>query len=228
MVMPGFASPRIPTRVRLYIAIGVSLALMPPLLDTVEPIVSKAPISELGFMITTELAVGVMIGLMARLFFFAVETLATAAVMAMGLGNILGPAIDEAETLPAMSSFIVLAATTLIFVMDQHWEIIRGLFASYTAIPISHAPSARMMLSEYMKVLEQAFLLALRISSPFLLFGLIVNLAFGFLNKMTPQIPVYFVSGPLLIGLGTYWFYIMSDDFFTAFAQEFGAWLYKG
>jgi flagellar biosynthetic protein FliR len=228
MSVPGFSSSRIPVRVRLYIAIGVTLALTPPLMDTVKPVIVGASASGLGFLLVTELIVGLLIGFLARLFFFAIETLTTAAVMAIGLGNILGAAVDEAEPLPAMSSFIVLSATTLIFITDQHWEIIRGLYSSYTAIPISHTPSARIMMSEYMRVMEQAFLLAVRISSPFLLLGLIVNLAFGFLNRMTPQIPVYFVSGPLLIALGIYWFYIMSGDFFSAFSQEFGSWLFRG
>jgi flagellar biosynthetic protein FliR len=228
MVIPGFSSSRVPIRIRLYVAIGISLALTAPLIEVVKPVVSGATVTSLGSILLTELAVGLLIGFMARLFFFAIETLATAAVMAMGLGNILSAAVDEAEPLPAMSSFILLTATTLIFVLDQHWEVIRGLISSYTEIPVANTPSPRVMLSEYMRVLEQAFLLATRISSPFLLFGLIVNLAFGFLNRMTPQIPVYFISGPLLIVMGTYWFYVISDDFFAAFSIEFSSWLVKG
>lgn len=228
MAMPGLSGQRIPVRVRLSIAIGLTLALAPPLIDTVKPIVADASVSLIIFVLVTELIVGLLIGFMARLFFFALETLGTAAVMTIGIGNILGAPVDEAEPLPAMTSFIVLAATTLFFIMDQHWEIIRGLFLSYTAIPISRTPSSQIILSESLRVLEQAFYLALRISSPLLLFGLITNLAFGFLNRMVPQIPVYFISGPLLIGLGTYWFYVISEDFFTAFSTEFGAWLVSG
>lgn len=228
MTMPGFSSARIPVRARLYIAIAVTAALAPPLIDTVKPVIVGASTAALGFVLLSELVVGVLIGSLARLFFFALETLGTAAVMTMGLGNVLGAPIDESEPLPAMSSLVMLGATTLIFVLDQHWEIIRGLFLSYTAIPIREALSAHSLLSEYMQALTQAFFLALRISSPFLLFGFIVNLAFGFLNRMTPQIPVYFIATPLLIALGTYWFYLLSDDFFTAFSSAFGSWLLSG
>lgn len=215
-------------RARLYIAIGVTIALAPALADVVAPVVAEATPGGIVFVLLGELLIGVLIGSMARLFFFALETMTTAAAMTTGLGNILGAAVEEAEPLPAMSSFIMLGATTLVFVLDQHWEMIRGLFASYSAIPVSDGMRADGILREYMKVLSQAFLLALRISSPFLLFGFIVNLAFGFLNRMSPSIPVYFVSTPLLIGLGIYWFYVMADDFFTAFASAFGAWLLSG
>lgn len=228
MTMPGFSSARIPMRARLYIAFGVTAALAPPLIETVKPAVVGASTTAIAFVLVGELLIGVLIGSLARVFFFALETLGTAAVMTMGLGNVLGAPIDENEPLPAMTSLVMLGATTLIFVLDQHWEIIRGLFQSYTAIPIRETLSPQSVLSEYMKVLTQAFFLALRISSPFLLFGLIVNLAFGFLNRMTPQIPVYFISTPLLIALGTYWLYLLSDDVFTAFSSAFGSWLLSG
>jgi len=228
MTMPGFSSQRVPVRARLYIAIGVTVALAPALTEVVAPVVAEATPGGVAFVLLGELFVGVLIGSMARLFFFALETLITAAAMTMGLGNILGAPVEEAEALPAMSSFVMLGATTLIFVLDQHWEIIRGLFASYSAIPLRDGVHVDGMLREYMKVLSQAFLLALRISSPFLLFGFIVNLAFGFLNRMSPSVPVYFVSTPLLITLGVYWLYVMADDFFTAFASAFGAWLLSG
>ncbi|BGE87456.1 MULTISPECIES: flagellar biosynthetic protein FliR [Methylosinus] len=228
MAMPGFSSPRIPVQARLYIAIAITIALAPRLVEVVAPIASSASATGLAVLLVGELLVGVLIGSLARLFFFALETLATAGVTAAGLGNVLGAPMEEAEPLPAMSSFIMLGATALIFLLDLHWEMVRGVFLSYTAIPIRDAFQARNMLSEYTKVLTQAFLVALRISSPLLLFGLIVNLAFGFLNRMTPQVPVFFVSTPLLIGLGCYWFYLMADDFFAAFISSFGSWLLTG
>jgi flagellar biosynthetic protein FliR len=228
MTMPGFSSPRIPMRARLYIAVAITFALAPRLADDVAPVAAGASVTGLAVVLFGELFVGVLIGSMARLFFFALETLATAAVTTAGLGNVMGAPMEESEPLPAMSSFIMLGATALIFILDQHWEMIRGIVQSYTAIPVREPLQAQNMLSEYMKVLTEAFLVALRISSPLLLFGLIVNVAFGFLNRMTPQVPVFFVSTPLLIALGCYWFYLMADDFFAAFASSFGSWLQTG
>jgi len=228
MTMPGFSSPRVPMRARLYIAIGVTVALAPALAELATPIVADASTATLGFAIIGELMVGVFIGSLARLFFFALETLANAAVTTAGLGNVMGAPMEEAEALPALSSLVMLGATTLVFVLDQHWEMIRGIVQSYAAIPIRQSLQVQDMLTEYMKVLTESFLVALRISSPLLLFGLIVNLAFGLLNRMTPQVPVYFVSTPLLIALGTYWFYITAEDFFSAFTSSFGSWLQTG
>ncbi|MCC3244891.1 flagellar biosynthetic protein FliR [Methylocystis sp. WRRC1] len=228
MVAPGFSSERVPVRIRLYIAIGVTLALAPALIDTLQPGLRGADPLKLGAIIMGELTIGMFIGLLARLYFFALETLATAVAMTIGLGNIFGSALIEAEPAPALSTFVVICAIMLVFVTDQHLEMIRGLYLSYQTTPVFSPAAPESYLNELTRVLTQSYLLALRISSPFLLFGLIVNLAFGFLARLTPQVPVYFISGPFVIILGIYGFSIVAQDFFTAFSAQFGSWLIRG
>lgn len=228
MVAPGFSSDRVPVRVRLYLALGVTLALGPVLLGSIQAGLSGADPIRLGGVIISELTIGVFLGFLARLYFLALETLATAVAMTIGLGNIFGSGLIDEEPVPALSTFIVFCAITLVFVTDQHLEIIRGVYLSYETAPILVAPDAEALLAEVTRVATQSHLLALRISSPFLIFGLIVNLAFGFLAKLTPQVPIFFVSGPFVIILGIYGFSIVEKDFFTAFSAQFGAWLARG
>jgi flagellar biosynthetic protein FliR len=178
--------------------------------------------------LVAELAVGVTLGLLARLYFFALETLATSVAMTFGLGNIFGTPISESEPAPPLSSFIVFCAVTLIFVTDLHLDIIRALYLSYETTPVLATPEAKAFLSEMARVLTQSHLLALRICSPFLVFGLVVNVAIGLLARLTPQVQIYFISGPLLIFLGIYALMLLSQDFFTAFTAEFGDWARRG
>ena len=42
----------------------------------------------------------------------------------------------------------------------------------------------------------EAFLLALRIASPFVVFAFLANFALGVMNKLAQQIPIYFVALP--------------------------------
>ena len=44
-----------------------------------------------------------------------------------------------------------------------------------------------------------AFKLTLQLGAALVVYSLTVNLAFGFLNKMVPQIPIYFVSTPFVV-----------------------------
>lgn len=228
MTAPGFSSERVPVRVRLYIALAVTLALTPAFLEIMPPGLSGGDPIRLGATIIGELTIGVFIGLLARLYFLALETLTTAVTMTIGLGNIFGSALMDEEAVPALSSFIVLSALMLVFVTDQHLEIIRGLWLSYQAAPVFDTPAPERLVEEMTRVVTQSHLLALRICSPFLIFGLIVNVAFGFLARLTPQAPIYFISGPFVIVLGLYGFAIVEKDFLTAFSAQFGAWLLRG
>src|SRR5215469_9839629 len=78
MLAPGFSSAQIPTQVRLFVALAATLALTPLLIGGL-PLqsLSDDPIPALKT-IGTELLIGGSIGLMARIFMIALETLATA------------------------------------------------------------------------------------------------------------------------------------------------------
>ena len=43
---------------------------------------------------------------------------------------------------------------------------------------------------------------AIRVASPFILYGFLFNVAIGLINKLAPQIPVYFISTPYALAGG--------------------------
>ena len=86
--------------------------------------------------IFSELLIGGFIGMLGRLFFLALETMMMAASMNIGMSNALGAPVDELESLPAIASLVSVTVTCLIFIMGLHWELIRGLVASYKVMPV--------------------------------------------------------------------------------------------
>ncbi|MGQ7792554.1 flagellar biosynthesis protein FliR [Faunimonas sp. B44] len=228
LLMPGLSSPRIPVQARLFLAIAITLALTPVLLPGVDPdIAADAPVA-LTRLIVSELLTGALIGLMGRIFFIALETLATGVTMAIGLGNMPGAPVEESEPLPPLVSLIMLSATILIFATEQHWEILRALVASYAALPAGEFFAARFGLSEVADRLAETFVLALRVSSPFIVYAVIVNLAVGLANRLTPQIPVYFISLPFVLAGGLFLLYDLIRDYLHLFVSGFAAWLATG
>ena len=79
-----------------------------------------------------------------------------------------------------------------------------------------------------MALLRSASLLSLQVCSPFLVFGITINFVFGILNKLAPQIPVYFISAPFVIGGGLLLLYFLSDDILAIFIFQFSDWLASG
>ena len=228
LIAPGFSSNRIPLQVRLFIALTTSLALAPVLLGKVQDGVTTQIPATMLVSIGSELLTGLLIGLLARVYFLALQTMLSAVAMALGLGGMPGTPIDEAEPLPPISSFIMMAATAILFLSDLHWELYRGLVASYARLPMGEGFGMRLSLTQLVDQIGVAFILALRISSPFIVYSVIVNLAVGLTNKLAPQIPVYFLATPFVMIGGLLVMYFAAHDYVLLFMEAFSTWLRNG
>lgn len=228
MLMPGFASSRVPMNVRLFIAIAVTLALSPLLMPVLQVAVPQVPTPTVIALLISETIIGALIGLMGRMFFLALQFMATAAAMYIGFGNMPGAPLEDAEPLPAFATLITLTATLLFFLTDQHWEVLRALLASYSALPITEPFALDFSLAKLSDATSNAFILALQISSPFIVYTVIINLMVGIANKLVPQIPVYFISIPLVLAGGFFLLYFMIGEALRVFMMGFMGWLARG
>jgi flagellar biosynthetic protein FliR len=228
MLMPGFASSRVPMNVRLFIAIAVTLALSPLLVPILQAAVPQVPTPTVIVLLISETIIGALIGVMGRMFFLALQFMATAAAMYIGFGNMPGAPLEDAEPLPAFATLITLTATLLFFLTDQHWEVLRALLASYSALPITEPFALDFSLAKLTDATSNAFILALQISSPFIVYTVIINLMVGIANKLVPQIPVYFISIPLVLAGGFFLLYFMIGEALRVFMMGFMGWLARG
>ncbi|SJZ82194.1 flagellar biosynthetic protein FliR [Consotaella salsifontis] len=228
MVLPGFSSSRVPVQVRLFLAFAISLALSPVLLPTLLPLMERATDSDRLSLMMTELLNGIFIGLLGRTFMIALQFGASFVASAVGLGQALGAGIEDGEHGATLVTLVTLTATTLIFVTNLHAEIARALIASYTAMPVNAGYSVRAGLVSLTDNLDETFMLCLKIASPFVLYALLVNFAIGLANKLTPQIPIYFISMPFVLAGGLIIFGYSIGDFLTIFLQSFARWVAQG
>ncbi len=142
MVIPGFGSNRVPVHVRLFIALSVALALSPLLAPGVQASLPDEQLGTVAGFIGAELLTGAFIGFLGRIFLAALETLTTLVSMAIGLSNMPGMPIDGVDSLPPVANLFTVTATAMVFITNQHWEILRGLAASYEAIPVGQPLAA--------------------------------------------------------------------------------------
>ncbi len=228
MLAPGFSNSQIPAQIRLFVALAVTLSLTPLLL-------AKIPGAALGDdpiltfkTIAVESLVGGMIGILARIFYLALETLATGAAQMLGFASPFGYQLEATETLPPLATLISLAALALLFAADLHWELLRGLVASYDVVPVGADFNAQLALREVADALAESFRLALRIASPFVIYALVVNLALALVNRLTPQVQVFFVATPFVAAGGLMLLYFTIQPAIEAFLIGFSAWLRLG
>ena len=195
MVLPGLAEAYVAPRVRLLLALAVSVVLAVPLGPSM-PALPAAPL-ELGRLLGGELLLGLFLGAIARMAFAALHVAGTTLAYQSGLAAaaIFDPNEATQGTLPG--NFLTTTALLLLFVTDSHHLLLQALAASYAGLPAGGAPPLGDMAELLARLLDQAFAVGLRIAAPLLLVSLLMSLGMGVLNRLMPTFQVFFIALPL-------------------------------
>jgi len=117
MVMPIVGTQLVPTRVRLYLALAISVVLVP----TLPPMPLVDSISLQAFMlIAQEILIGVMLGFVLQLFFHIFVVAGQILAMQMGLG--FASMVDPANgiSVPVIAQYFTMLVTLLFLAMNGH------------------------------------------------------------------------------------------------------------
>jgi flagellar biosynthetic protein FliR len=220
MTLPGFSSARISVTLRFFLAFATSLAMTPLLFDTLYPKVSVGGASLVG-VIVAEILIGMMYGLVPRFYVLGLQFAGSAVSMAIGLNTPGAMDVLEDSSENQMTNLISFGGLLLLFMMDFHHVVFRALVESYTVMPLGGMPDSQKMLITLTDTLSQTFMLMLRLASPFLIFGLMFNVAVGLVNKLAPQVPVFYISTPYLLMGGLMLVYFTIAAMVMQFAQYF-------
>ncbi len=220
MTLPGFSSARISVTLRFFLAFATSLAMTPLLFDTLYPKVSVGGASLVG-VIVAEILIGMMYGLVPRFYVLGLQFAGSAVSMAIGLNTPGAMDVLEDTSENQMTNLISFGGLLLLFMMDFHHVVFRALVESYTVMPLGGMPDSQKMLITLTDTLSQTFMLMLRLASPFLIFGLMFNVAVGLVNKLAPQVPVFYISTPYLLMGGLMLVYFTIAAMVMQFAQYF-------
>ncbi len=220
MLLPGFASGRIPMQVRLFLSLAVSMAVLPLMWDTIYPRVSGSTSSYVS-MIVFETLTGATIGLIARYYVLGLQFAGTALTMMMGFNAPPTPDVLEDSAQNQLTNLLSFAGLLVLFLLDFHHFIMRALIDSYAVMPLGAGFNPQSALITLTDTLSQTFMIMLRLASPFILYGLVFNIGIGLINKLATQIPIYFVSLPFIICGGLFLMYFGISSMLEIFANGF-------
>jgi flagellar biosynthesis protein FliR len=197
MVVPGFSEAYVNARLRLLLALGISVALAGPL----APSLPALPAEPLGLarLVGGELVLGLFIGAVARFAFAALHVAGTVLAFQSGLAAaaIFDPNEATQGTLPG--NLLTTTALVLLFVTDSHHLLMQAIATSYVGLPAGVAPPFGDMAELLARLLAEAFTVGVRIAAPLLLVSLLSYLAMGVLNRLMPTFQVFFIALPLQI-----------------------------
>ncbi len=221
MTMPGFSSARMPMQIRLFLSLAMSIGLLPLFWDILYPQATGDSVTYIT-LIFSETLTGVMFGLIAHLYTLGMQF--TGTVVGMMISFNAQPTSDPLEDTPEnqLTSIMTFGALLVLFVTDFHHIIIKALADSYVALPVGRMVDPQQMLISLTDTMSATLMIMLRLASPFLLFGLLFNVVVGLINKLAPQIPLYFISTPYALFGGLLLLYFGIAAMLDQFVQAFG------
>jgi len=222
MLMPGLGERFVLNRAKLAIAVFLALLLMPvarPLMQ-----VPSDP-GLLMSLLISEILIGAILGFSARLIMAALQTAGVIMANQIGLG--FATAVDPAmgQQNPSIGNFLSILGITLVLVTDLHHLAIAAIHNSYTMLPPGAYPSVGDASALGLQAVSKGFSIAVQMSAPFIVFGLLFNLGLGVLARLMPQFQVFFLGAPASILIGMAILAAIVSVMMTVFLGELGSFL---
>lgn len=104
--------------------------------------------------------------------------------------------------MPILARILNLITLLLFLAFDGHLWLIHIVISSFDLIPVQVTPLNREGFRMLVQSANHIFLNGLMLALPFITLFLILNLALGILNRMTPQLSVFVVGFPLTLTVG--------------------------
>ncbi|MHB2168802.1 flagellar biosynthetic protein FliR [Alsobacter sp. R-9] len=218
MLMPGVGERFMPVRGRLALALFLTLA-MTPIVQPLLPVNALTPQVIVGILLL-ELAIGLMIGLTARLVVASLQTAGNYVSQSLGLA--FAETVDPSQggQAAALGNFLTLLGIALIFATDAHHVVLAAIRGSYSVLPPGYVPptgdAARLALT----TMASGFGVAVQMAAPFIVFGIVFNLGLGVLSRLMPAIQVFFIGVPATIIVGFMILFAVVGLMMTVFLRE--------
>ncbi|PAY04319.1 MULTISPECIES: flagellar biosynthetic protein FliR [Bradyrhizobium] len=200
MLLPGFGESNIPARVKLSIALLLTLIILPLHRNAYH--VDLTSISALGVLMVHELIIGIVLGATARVTLSALNVAGSVIAQQLGLGFVTAVDPTQGQQGQIIGNFLTILGLTLLFATDSHYLVIAALSESYRIFSPGEIMPTGDVAALATNAFSAAFKIGLQLSAPFLVFGLVFNIGLGVLARLMPQMQVYFVGVPLSIMVG--------------------------
>lgn len=199
MIMPGIGDSFVSTKIRLFMALGMSFVLMPVVQAYMPSPVPAIPV--LFTLIIMEFVIGLFIGTVARILMAALDVAGMIISMTSGLANaqVFNPSFSAQGSIAG--AFLSMTGVVLLFVTNLHHMLIYGLVESYTMFPVGDVPDSGSMAELMSRAVSTSFLIGFQIAIPFIVVAMLIYIGMGVLSRLMPQVQVFILALPAQIML---------------------------
>jgi flagellar biosynthetic protein FliR len=208
VLAPLLGSAAVPVKVRIMIALVLSMAVFPLVPQTVN---APSSLAGLAVGVGSELLIGITMGFALSITFVGIQIGAELVGQQMGLSlaRLVDPMTEV--TTNVMSQFYLILATLIYIAIDGHLVLISSLIQTFDSVPLMGTVPG-MNLTETLftigsrdgilvSLLSSAFMLGIRVAGPALVAIFLATLALGFISRTMPQLNILAAGFPVRITL---------------------------
>ena len=225
MMLPVFSDTAVPVRIRLLVALGISLALFGLLGPQVPATGSTMRLAGLA---VGEMLIGLALGTIIRIMFLAITIAGSIISLQTGLTSAVMPDAALGGQLPVMAKLVSVAAAVVCFSLGIHHMWIAAMVNSYLVFPIGGLPPAADFAQLAIATTTRSMDLGFSLAAPLVVYGIVFNVALGLSARLAPTIQVFFIAQPLNILLGLALFGAILGAVLMGFATAMADWLQQG
>ena len=198
--MPVFSQRQVPARVRIGLALFISVAAQPSL--PTMPVIPLDSLPQLLMVTGQQLLIGLSMGFAVRVVFAALEFAGELIGLQMGLNfaGFFDPSTGSQVT--STSRFLGSMVAFLFVAINGHLMLINSLVESFQAFPVGEEPFRFLRIAQPQVWGAEIFRMGLWIALPLVTMLMFVNLVLGIISRVAPQLNVFSVGFPLTVSIG--------------------------
>lgn len=196
---PLFSARSVPLRTRIGFALVMAVCIQPALPEP--PVLSLNDPRALGAVVQ-QLAIGLSIGLAARIVFAAIEMAGEIVGLQMGLNfaGFFDPSTGAQSS--TVGRFYGNATMLLFIVLNGHLLLLQAVAASFATFPVGDGTWSALRQMRLHELGAVIFSHGLWIALPLIALLLFVNVVLGIISRIAPQMNVFAIGFPLTLSVG--------------------------
>jgi flagellar biosynthesis protein FliR len=209
LIVPFFGGTAVPARVKVATAAAFVIILYPALAVSI-PSSGPLPFGPIGFiaLLIKEAFVGFTLGFAATAVFEAIQVAGRLIDLQRGatMGESLAPQLQTQVS--ELGQFKLQLAIVIFFSIGAHHAFISAVFNSFILIPVIKFPHLEPgwtpLLAFIVKMSGYVLSIGIQLAAPALIALLLTDLFFGIVNRIAPQVNVFFLSLPVKMFIGLF------------------------
>lgn len=197
MFFPGLNSSTVFARVRLLLAALTAFLVEPSVVRQLPPMPPE--FVSLLILILGEVTIGLFFGVVMHILIMPIDVAGSFIGYSVGLTNMFTADPIAATQNQLLTGLLNLIAVNLIFLTDSHHLMFQAVVDSYSLfIPGQPLPIDDLSQTLW-RTASDAMLVSFKLAAPNLVFALTFNTGLALLNRLVPQMQVFFVGMPMQI-----------------------------